>query len=69
MRRRLNCRSPMKEILKMKRLLNDILARHTGKPIEQVEAETERNRYFNAAEAVAFGLVDEVLEKKPAETK
>jgi ATP-dependent Clp protease protease subunit len=59
----------MKEILKMKKLLNEILARHTGRPIEQVEAETERNRYFTPQEAVAFGLVDEVLEKKPADKK
>jgi ATP-dependent Clp protease protease subunit len=59
----------MKEILKMKRLLNEILARHTGKSLEVVEAETERNRYFTASEAVTFGLVDEVLEKKPGDKK
>lgn len=61
----------MKEILKEKTRLNEILARHTGKPLETVETETERNRYFNAQEAKEFGLVDEVLtkhipEKKPA---
>jgi ATP-dependent Clp protease, protease subunit len=60
----------MKEILKEKRRLNEILARHTGRPMEQIEAETERNRYFNAQEAKEFGLVDDVLtrisgEKKP----
>ena len=60
----------MKEILKEKRRLNEILARHTGRPIEQIEAETERNRYFTAVEAKEFGLVDDVLtritgEKKP----
>jgi ATP-dependent Clp protease protease subunit len=59
----------MKEILKMKRTLNEILARHTGKPVEQVEAETERNRYFTAPEAKEFGLVDEVLSKITAEKK
>ena len=53
----------MKEILKMKRVLNEILSRHTGKPVEAVEAETERNRYFTANEAKDFGLVDEVLTK------
>ena len=53
----------MKEILKEKRRLNEILARHTGRPIEQIEAETERNRYFTATEAKEFGLVDEVLVK------
>ena len=59
----------MKEILKEKKRLNEILAKHTGKPLDVVEAETERNRYFTAQEAKEFGLVDEVLEKKPAEKK
>ena len=53
----------MKEILKEKRRLNEILAKHTGRPLEQIEAETERNRYFTAQEAKEFGLVDEVLVK------
>ncbi len=59
----------MKEILKEKRRLNEILARHTGRPIEQIEAETERNRYFTAVEAKEFGLVDDVLAKIVAEKK
>ena len=58
----------MREILKMKRLLNEILAKHTGKPLEEIEAETERNRYFNATEAKEFGLIDEVLENRPVPT-
>ena len=53
----------MREILKMKRLLNEILARHTGKTLDMIDAETERNHYFKAAEARDFGLVDEVLIK------
>ena len=53
----------MKEILREKTRLNEILARHTGKAIESIEAETERNRYFTAQEAKDFGLVDEVLSK------
>jgi ATP-dependent Clp protease protease subunit len=53
----------MKEILKMKKVLNEILARHTKRPLEQIETETERNRYFTAPEAKEFGLVDEVLIK------
>jgi ATP-dependent Clp protease protease subunit len=53
----------MNEILKEKRRLNEILARHTGRPMEQIEAETERDRYFSAQEAKEFGLVDEVLLK------
>jgi ATP-dependent Clp protease protease subunit len=53
----------MKEMLRMKQILNEILARQTGKPIEVIEAETERDHWFTAEEAKAFGLVDEVLEK------
>jgi len=55
------------EIIKAKKLVNRILAQHTGKPIEQIEAETERDRYMTAEEAKEYGLVDEVLyaEEKP----
>ncbi|MCC7145057.1 MAG: ATP-dependent Clp protease proteolytic subunit [Phycisphaeraceae bacterium] len=51
------------EILKSKRQLNEILAEHTGKPLEQVEKDSERDRYFSAQEAKEYGLVDEVLGK------
>jgi ATP-dependent Clp protease protease subunit len=53
----------MKEILRAKRLLNEVLARHTGQPLGVIETETERNRYFSAQEAKEFGLVDAVLTK------
>jgi ATP-dependent Clp protease protease subunit len=53
----------MNEILKEKRRFNEILARHTGRPVEQIEVETERDHYFTAHEAKEFGLVDEVLTK------
>jgi len=59
----------MKEILKEKKRLNEILARHTGKPLPAIEAETERNRYFTAQEAKDFGLVDDVLVKISDEKK
>ncbi len=59
----------MKEILKEKRRLNEILAKHTGRTLEEIEAETERNRYFTAPEAKEFGLVDEVLMKISDEKK
>ncbi|MEY4396234.1 MAG: ClpP family protease [Gemmataceae bacterium] len=58
----------MKEILKEKHRLNEILAHHTGRSLKEVEVETERNRYFNAEEAKAFGLVDEIL-VRPKEAK
>ena len=59
----------MKEILKEKKRLNEILARHTGKPLQEIETEIERNRYFTAQEAKDFGLVDEVIQKITEEKK
>jgi ATP-dependent Clp protease protease subunit len=59
----------MKEILREKKRLNEILARHTGRTLEIIETETERNRYFTAQEAKEFGLVDDVLAKMSAEKK
>jgi len=59
----------MKQIIKDKRTLNEIMARHTGKAVELIEEETERDRYFSAAEAKEFGLVDEVLSKISEEKK
>ncbi|HEV3257843.1 MAG TPA: ATP-dependent Clp protease proteolytic subunit [Gemmataceae bacterium] len=55
------------EILKDRHRLNQILAKHTGRPIEQIETETERDRYFSAQEAKEFGLVDDVLVKSTEE--
>lgn len=59
----------MQEILKEKKRLNEILAHHTGRPLSDIEIETERNRYFTAQEAKDFGLVDEVLTKMVSEKK
>jgi len=56
-----------KEIVKTKRELNDILAEATGKSAEQVEKDTDRDRYMTAAEAVEYGIVDEVF--NPANRK
>ncbi|MBL8797575.1 MAG: ATP-dependent Clp protease proteolytic subunit [Planctomycetia bacterium] len=57
------------EILKDRSGLNQILAKHTGQPIEKIEIETERDRYFNALEAKEFGLVDDVLARMVEEKK
>ncbi|MCE9562906.1 MAG: ATP-dependent Clp protease proteolytic subunit [Planctomycetes bacterium] len=54
------------EILKERHRLNEILAKHTGQPLSSVEKETDRDKYYHAAEAKAFGLVDEVLVKPEA---
>lgn len=49
------------EILKARTMINEVLAHHTGQPIEKIAAETERDRYMSADEAKAYGLIDEVL--------
>ena len=55
------------EISKERHRLNQILALHCGQPIERVEKETDRDRYFDAQEAKEFGLVDDVIVKPPPE--
>jgi len=47
-------------ITKMKRTLNEILARHTGQPVEKIAKDADRDKFFSAEEAKAYGLVDEV---------
>jgi ATP-dependent Clp protease protease subunit len=50
------------EILKAKQVMNQILSKHTGQPVERIIAETERDRYMTAEEARQYGLIDEVLQ-------
>ena len=57
------------EILKERERLNEILARHTKQSLEVIARETDRDKYYSAQEAKAFGLVDEVLSKASAEVK
>ena len=52
------------EILKAKAMINELLAKHTGQPVEKIAAETERDRYMTAAEAHEYGLIDEVLKEE-----
>jgi len=49
------------EILRLKEILNGIVARHTGKPVESVARDTDRNYFMSAAEAKDYGLVDAVV--------
>ena len=56
-----------KEILRLKDRLNEILAFHTGKSVENLSNDTERDYFMSAAEAKAYGLVDEVLVKRVVE--
>ena len=52
-----------KHILKTKERLNKILSENTGKPIEQVAADTDRDNWLSAEEAVEYGLVDKVMKR------
>ncbi|WP_437184902.1 ATP-dependent Clp protease proteolytic subunit [Planctomicrobium sp. SH668] len=54
-----------KEVIKMKRKLNELLAFHTGQTIEAIESGTDRDNFMAAEEAAAFGLVDSVLDRVP----
>ena len=51
-------------ILRTRTKLNKIMAENTGKPLEVIEVDTERDNYMTAEEAVAYGLVDQVIEKR-----
>jgi ATP-dependent Clp protease protease subunit len=51
-----------KQILRLRTLLNDIMSRHTGKPVDVIKQDTERDFYLDAKQAVEYGLVDQVLE-------
>lgn len=50
------------EILRLKKKLNSLLAEHTGKDIDTIQADTERDNFMSAEEACAYGLVDKVIE-------
>ena len=51
-----------KQILKIKARINEILARHTGQPIEKIERDTDRDFYLSAEEAKEYGLIDKIIE-------
>lgn len=53
------------EILKTRQRLNGIIAKHTGQPYEKIERIMERDYYMSSGEAVTFGLIDGVIEKRP----
>ncbi|MBI5471936.1 MAG: ATP-dependent Clp endopeptidase proteolytic subunit ClpP [Ignavibacteriae bacterium] len=57
------------EILKTKKRLNEILAQHTGQPLEAIERDTDRDRYLAPDEAKSYGLIDMVYFKKEKERK
>ena len=53
-----------REILRMKRDLNHILSNHTGQPVEKVEADTERDYFMSGEEAMAYGIIDNIISRK-----
>ena len=55
-----------KEILRVRRELNEIMAKHTGQKLAKVEKDTERDNFMSAEEAKDYGLIDEVIEQRPA---
>ncbi len=52
------------QILKTRSRLNEILAANTGKPLEQIQADTERDNYMTAQEAKDYGLIDDIIVKR-----
>ncbi len=56
-------------ILKTKKKLNEMLAANTGKPVEQVAEDTERDHWMDAKEALDYGLIDSIIEKNKSEEK
>ena len=61
----------VKEILKIKEFIHNILARHTGQPIERIKEDTERDFFMNSDEAMQYGIIDKVITKReiPEKTK
>ena len=57
-----------REILYIRERLNKLYVQHTGQPMEKIEADMERDRFMSAADAKAYGLIDEVLDKRAGET-
>jgi ATP-dependent Clp protease protease subunit len=53
-----------KEILYMKKIVNEILAKHTGQTVKKIEKDTDRDNFLNAEEAVKYGLVDKIIDKR-----
>jgi ATP-dependent Clp protease protease subunit len=56
------------ETLKVRKKLEDILSHHTGQSLKTIKTDTERDNFKNAAEAVSYGLVDKIFDKRPSTT-
>ena len=58
-----------KEILRLREVGNEILARHTGQDVDKINVDTERDNFMSAEEAKTYGLIDEVVVRPPAASK
>jgi ATP-dependent Clp protease protease subunit len=58
-----------REIMRIKADINEILAKHTGQTVEEIARVSDRDHFMSAAEAATFGLIDQVIEKRPAGPK
>jgi len=54
------------EILRIGEMIDEILARHTGQSQEKIKSDSDRDFFMDSQEALAYGLIDEVLEREPA---
>jgi ATP-dependent Clp protease protease subunit len=55
------------QLLRTKKVMNELLAKHTGQPLERVEKDTDRDNFMSALQAKEYGIVDHVLERLPPE--
>ena len=58
-----------REIIKIRQQLNEILAADTGQPLERIERDTERDFFMGPEEAIAYGLIDKIIEPQPRHTE
>jgi len=58
-----------KEILRIKKILNEILAKHTGQKLAKIEKDTDRDYYMSAEEALKYGIIDEIITPGKAKKK
>ncbi len=58
-----------REIVRIRKILNDLLSRHTGKDVRTIARDTERDHFLNAEEALNYGLVDKVIDKRVDNTE
>ncbi len=58
-----------KEIIRLRKLINEIMAKHTGKRIKTIEKDTERDKFMNAKEANSYGIIDKVIYSREEEKK